>query len=120
METVRKSYTFKFQPTSDQERALAETLWHCRTLANTALEQRIFLWKQRGVTISRYEQEAELKDLRTELPDYAAMPRHVMPEVLARLDQTYQAFVRRVKAGQTPGFPRFQARTRYHSFTYKE
>jgi putative transposase len=25
-----------------------------------------------------------------------------------------------VQAGETPGFPRFQGRTRYHSFTYKE
>ncbi len=24
------------------------------------------------------------------------------------------------RQGETPGFPRFQARTRYHSFTYKE
>jgi putative transposase len=43
--------------------------------------------------------------------------------VLTRLDKTYQAFFRRVrnrKAGQTPGFPRFQGRERYHSFTYKQ
>ena len=36
------------------------------------------------------------------------------------MDKTYQAFFRRVKAGQTPGFPRFQGRNRYHSFTYKQ
>src|SRR5215472_11860223 len=40
--------------------------------------------------------------------------------VWTRLDKAYQAFFRRVKAGQTPGFPRFQARSRYHSFTYKQ
>ena len=40
--------------------------------------------------------------------------------MLARLDKTYQAFFRRVKAGEKAGFPRYQARTRYHSFTYKE
>jgi len=39
---------------------------------------------------------------------------------LTRLDKTYQAFFRRVKAGQAPGFPRFQGRNRYHSFTYKQ
>jgi putative transposase len=89
-------------------------------LYNTALEQRIFLWKQRGVTISQYEQEAELKDLRADLPDYATIHSHVLQDVLARLDKTYQAFFRRVKAGQTPGFPRFHGRERYHSVTYKE
>jgi putative transposase len=39
---------------------------------------------------------------------------------LARLDKTYQAFFRRVRDGQTSGFPRFQGLNRYHSFTYKE
>jgi putative transposase len=43
-----------------------------------------------------------------------------LQDVLARLDKTYQAFFRRVQAGETSGFPRFQGRTRYHSFTYKE
>jgi putative transposase len=40
--------------------------------------------------------------------------------VLARLDKTYQAFFRRVKAGEKPGFPRFKGRNRWHSFTFKE
>src|SRR6185312_12706092 len=40
--------------------------------------------------------------------------------VLTRLDNAFQAFFRRIKAGQTPGYPRFQGHTRYHSFTYKQ
>jgi IS605 OrfB family transposase len=39
---------------------------------------------------------------------------------MARLDKTYHAFFRRVQNGEKPGFPRFQGRTRYHSFTDKE
>ena len=119
-ETVRKTYKYKLKPTPQQERQLEGILWRCRTLYNTALEQRIFLWKQRGVTRSPYEQEAELKDLRAALPDYAAIHSHVLQDVLARLNKTYQAFFRRVRAGQTPGFPRFQGRGRFNSFTFKE
>ncbi len=40
--------------------------------------------------------------------------------MLTRLDKAYQDFFRRVNAGQAPGFPRFQGRNRYHSFTYKQ
>src|SRR5215469_15897257 len=120
METVRKTYQEKLRPTPAQERALEATLWRCRTLYNTALAQRIFLWKQRGVSISRYEQEAELKTLRAEMPEYAALHSHVLQDVLARLDKTYQAFFRRVVHGDKPGFPRFHGQRRYHSFTYKE
>jgi putative transposase len=67
-----------------------------------------------------FEQEAEWKAIRAELPDYAAIHSHVLQDVLARLDKTYQAFFRRVQAGEKPGFPRFQGRERWHSFTYKE
>ena len=44
----------------------------------------------------------------------------VLHDVLTRLEKAYQAFFRRTKTGQTPGFPRFQGRHRYHSFTYKQ
>jgi len=53
-------------------------------------------------------------------PEYGEIHSLVLQDVLTRLDKTYQAFFRRVKAGQTPGFPRFQGRNRYHSFTYKQ
>ncbi len=121
--SVRKAYKYKLKPTPEQERQLEEILWQCRSLYNTALEQRLTLWKQRGVTCSQYEQEAEPKDLRAEMPDYAAIHSHVLQDVLARLNKTYQAFFRRVKAkeaGQTPGIPRFQGRNRWHSFAFKE
>ncbi|HET9978945.1 MAG TPA: transposase [Ktedonobacterales bacterium] len=123
METLRKAYKYKLKPTPNQERQLEDTVWQCRRLYNTALEQRITLYKQRGVTRSQYEQEAELKDLRAEMADYAAMHSHLLQDVLARLNKTYQAFFRRIQRGargKKPGFPRFQGRDRYHSFTYKE
>jgi putative transposase len=119
-ETVRKTFKYKLKPTPEQERALAEVVWRCRALYNIALEQRITVYRQRGVTLVRYGQEAELKDLRAEMPEYAAIHSHVLQDVLARLDKTYQAFFRRLAAGERPGFPRFQGKERYHSFTYKE
>jgi putative transposase len=61
-----------------------------------------------------------LKDLRAAFPEYAAIHSHVLQEVLARLDTTYQAFFRRLAAGKKAGFPRFQGRNRYHSFTDTE
>src|SRR5262249_4688268 len=106
--------------TPQQERELERVLWRCRTLYNTALEQRITLWKQRAVSLSRYQQEAELKELRALLPEYAAIHSHVLQDVLARLDTAYQAFFTRVQRGEQAGFPRFQGRNRWHSFTYKE
>jgi putative transposase len=118
--TCRKTYKEKLRPTPAQERELEAVLWRCRTLYNTALEQRITAWERCRVSVTRYQQEVELKAIRAEFPDCAAVYSHVLQDVLARLDKTCQAFFRRVQAGEKPGFPRFQGRTRYHSFAYKE
>jgi putative transposase len=119
-QTARKTFKYKLQPTAEQERALERVLCHCRTLYNTALEQRMTAWQRRHVSVTRYQQEAELKVIRAEFPDYAAIHSHVLQDVLARLDKTYQAFFRRVHRGERAGFPRFKGRERFHCFTYKE
>ena len=75
--TCRKTYKEKLRPTPAQERGLEAVLGRCRTLYNTALEQRITLWRQRGVSVRRYQQEAELTDLRAAFPEYAALHSHV-------------------------------------------
>ena len=120
METVRKTFKEKLRPTPAQEQGLDEVLWRCRTLYNAALEQRITAWQRCHVSVSRYDQEAELKAIRAEMPEYAALHSHLPQDVLARLDKTYQAFFRRVKAGEKAGFPRFKGRNAFHSFTFKE
>jgi putative transposase len=118
--TVRKTYKYKLKPSPQQEQELGRVLGLCRWLYNTALEQRIIAFQRRHVSVSRCEQEAELKDIRADMSEYAAIHSQVLQDVLARLDKTYQAFFRRLIAGEKAGFPRYQSRDRYHSFTYKE
>jgi len=118
-QTVRKTFKYKLVPTPTQERGLGRVLGLCHHLYNAALEQRIIAYRRMGVSLSCYQQQAELKDIREAFPEYPAIHSHVLQDVLARLDKTYQAFFRRVRAGEKAGFPRYRARTRYHSFTYK-
>ncbi len=119
-EGLRKAYKYKLKPTPEQAHQLEDVVWRCRMLYNTALEQRITAYRRCGVTLTCYQQQAELPDLKAACPEYAAIHSQVLQDVLTRLDKTYQAFFRRVTAGQTPGFPRYQGRNRYHSFTYKQ
>jgi putative transposase len=86
--TVRKTFQYKLQPTPEQERELERVLWRCRTLYNTAWEQRSTLYRQRGLSLSRYQQEAELAALRAAFPEYAVSHSHVLQDVLVRLDRT--------------------------------
>ena len=118
---MRKTDQEQRTPTPAPERALERVLWRCRTRSNTALEQRLTWWRRgQGKSATRFQQEAELKAVRAAFPEYAAIHRHVVQEVLARLDTTYQAFFRRRAAGEQAGFRRFQGRDRSHSFTDKE
>jgi putative transposase len=104
----RKTFKYKLQPTPEQEREMERVLVLCRQLYNVALEQRITAWQRCRVSVSRFEQEAELKDIRAEFPEYAAIHSHVLQDVLARLEKTYQAFFRRVQCGEKAGFPRYK------------
>jgi putative transposase len=118
--SLHKTFKYKIQPTAAQERELARVLGLCRQLYNAALEQRMTAWQRCQVSVSRYDQEAELKAIRAEFPEYAAIHSHVLQDVLARLDKTYQAFFRRLQRSERAGFPRFKGRDRFHSFTCKE
>ena len=53
--TCRKTYKETLRPTPMQERLLERVLWHCRTLYNVTLEQRITAWQRCNVSVTRYQ-----------------------------------------------------------------
>jgi putative transposase len=119
--SIRKAFKYKLKPTPAQELALETVVQRCRTLYNTALEQRRTWWERgQGRSATYYQQKAELPDLKEACPEYAEVNAQVLQDVLLRLERTFQAFFRRVQADETPGYPRFQGRGRYNSFTYPQ
>lgn len=74
----------------------------------------------RQVSITYYDQQNQLPIIKELRPEYRDIHTHVLQDTVRRVDKAFQAFFRRVKAGQKPGYPRFQSRIRYHSFTYGE
>jgi putative transposase len=118
--TVRKSFKYKLMPTPEQERALDIVLWRCRELYNAGLEERKTAWEKCHVSVNFTRQSAELPDIKDVRPEYRATNAQVLQEVLHRLDKAFAAFFRRVQAGEQPGYPRFQGRNRYNSFTYPQ
>src|SRR5579872_5589374 len=105
--TVRKTYQYKLQPTAEQEGTLAFVLRRCRELYNAGLQERRDAWQQRGVSITPASQSAQLPAVKEVRPEYRDVHSQVLQDVLTRLDRAFQAFFRRVKAGETPGYPRF-------------
>jgi putative transposase len=51
---------------------------------------------------------------------FACVFSQVLQDVLRRLDKSFKAFFRRVKAGAKPGYPRFKGKGWYKSFTYPQ
>ena len=86
-----------------------------RELYNAALQERRDGWQKLGLSIKRTDQEHVLPEVREIRPEFAAVPIAVLRGALRRLDKGMQAFFRRVKAGQKPGYPRFRGRTRWNS-----
>jgi putative transposase len=120
VESVRKTYKYKLKPTPEQEQAMGFVLRRCRELCNAGLEERQEAWRKRGVSVTVAGQSAQLPEIKEVRPEYRDAHSQVLQDVLARLDRAFQAFFRRVKAGETPGYPRFQGSNRYNSFTYKQ
>jgi putative transposase len=85
---------------------------------NAALEERREAWQKCGVSVTEAQQSAQLPAIKGVRPEFRDIHSQVLQDVLARLDRAFQAFFRRVKNGEKPGYPRFQGAIRFSSFTY--
>lgn len=106
---MRRSFKFLLRPTANQEQALGEMLRdHC-SLYNAALENRRNSWRDRKLSVSYGAQSAQLSEIRAFDPERQGRWSFSSQQAtLRRLDLAFAAFFRRVKAGETPGYPRFK------------
>ncbi|MEV0404551.1 transposase [Actinoallomurus sp. NPDC050550] len=114
-----RAYKFLLRPTASQALALGEMLRdHC-SLYNGALEHRRTAYHKAGVTIRYGEQSGELKAIRGEDPGgQGRWSFSSQQATLRRLDKAFAAFFRRIKAGQTPGYPRFKGRGHFDTVVF--
>jgi putative transposase len=118
---MRKAFKYRLYPTRQQEQTLFWTLSRCRELYNAALAERKDAYQMAGKSVSYYEQKRDLPEIKAEIrEEYQQIHSQVLQDVLLRLDRAFKAFFRRVKAGENPGYPRFQGRNRCDSFTYPQ
>ncbi|MFJ9480466.1 RNA-guided endonuclease InsQ/TnpB family protein [Streptomyces mirabilis] len=108
-----RAYTFLMRPTVRQGQALREMLRdHC-SLYNGALQERRDAYRHVSKTSVTYGmQSAQLKDIRAFDPQRQGRWSFSSQQAtLRRLDKAFMAFFRRVKSGETPGYPRFRGVT---------
>lgn len=117
---TRKSFKYRIYPTKSQISTLENQFSMCRHLYNWNLAERIEAYKEDGATISYNQQQNKLPALKKERPWYKGVHSQVLQNTLRRLDNGYQAFFRRVKKGETPGFPKFKKRGQWNSITFPQ
>ena len=137
MNTLR-AYKYRLYPTKKQTEKLQWTLDRARELYNAALQERRDayeikvkrhpnahdeatrkqLTKEHALTYN--QQATQLPEIKRVRPEYHDIHSQVLQDVLRRVDKAYKAFFRRIKAGKTPGYPRFQGYGRYESFTFPQ
>jgi putative transposase len=119
-ENMRKTIKYRLYPNTQQQRLLEQQLEECRWLYNHLLAARRDAWEQRHESVRLYDQQAELPALKAGRPTLADVQSQVLQNVAVRIDLAFQAFFRRSKAGETPGYPRFQGQGRYASITFPQ
>jgi putative transposase len=118
---ARKAFKYRIDPTKQQEHTLFWTLARCREVYNAALAERKEAYQKAGQSICYYEQKRDLPQIKAQIrEEYQDIHSQVLQDVLLRLERAFKAFFRRVKNGEEPGYPRFQGRNRYASFTYPQ
>ena len=119
MSEHRLAYVFRVYPTKAQETAMTGTLETCRQVYNSLLNWRKHDYDVLGKSPSKVEQQAAFPKWKQEHPELCDVYSQVLQNVAVRVDLAFDAFFRRVKSGETPGFPRVKG-DGYDSFTYPQ
>ncbi|WP_316528155.1 RNA-guided endonuclease InsQ/TnpB family protein [Kitasatospora brasiliensis] len=115
-----RAYKFLIRPTVGQAQALTEMLRdHC-ALYNGALQERRDAYRHPSKTSIRYgQQSAQLQEIRAFDPECQGRWSFSSQQAtLRRLDKAFAGFFRRVKSGETPGYPRFRGVGRFNTVDF--
>ena len=115
-----KTFKYRLRPSKSQRTQLNRTLELCRWVFNATLAVRKNAWEQEKKNLSLYDTNKLLTIWKRYHPELASAHSQVLQNVQARVDLAFQAFFRRVKSGEKPGYPRFRGYGRYDSFTFKQ
>lgn len=117
MTEFTRTYRYRLYPTRAQSDALTAQLGFACDLYNAGLEQRREWWR-RGRSVNYNDQCKQLTELRQAGLGLEGMTAQVQQGALRRLDRAFEAFFRRVKAGEKPGYPRFRSKSRYDTLAW--
>jgi putative transposase len=117
---MKRTYLYRLYPSKSQRGRLEAVRETCRHFYNDCRRERKEAYEERGETISKTVQLRKVKVEKATSPYALDIHSHILQNVAADLDKAFEAFFRRVKAGENPGYPRFKVRNRFAGFGFKE
>jgi putative transposase len=111
-----KTFRFRLEPNATQRKIFAQTAGSARFIYNWALSRRIEEFENNNSSLGYNAQSKELTELKKSLEWLCLIPSQSIQQSLMDLDRAYKNFFRRVKNGETPGFPKFKRKGCNDSF----
>jgi len=118
--TTRLAYRYRIYPTKAQVYVLEKTLGVCRDVYNSLVHERTVLYELQGKSPGWAEQCREVTSWKDTHAELLFANAQVLQNVVKRVDLAFQAFFRRVKLGEDPGYPRLKGKGQYDSLTYPQ
>lgn len=115
-----KAYKYKLKTNAKFVAGCSAALDICRELYNAALQERRDAYQINGLSINYHAQAVQLPQIKQVREDVGEVYSQVLQDTLRRVDKAFDAFFRRCRSGETPGYPRFKPAARYDSFTYPQ
>jgi len=119
---VAKTFRYRLEPNAVQRIQFARFAGCCRFVFNQGLGARKASYEAEGKTLSYADQCKTLPEMKkAEATGWLGeIHSQVLQQALKDLDAAYQNFFRRVKSGETPGFPRFKRKGQKDAFRYPQ
>jgi putative transposase len=111
---------YRLYPTKAQETGLDNTLALCRDVYNSMVIEREALYETQNKSLSRNDQNKNLTLWKQKFPELRAVHSQVLQNIAERVDLAFNAFFRRVRNGENPGYPRLKGFGVYDSITFPQ
>jgi len=114
---MNRTFEYRLYPRQQERQALERLLEQHREVYNAALQQCKNVYEATGKGPSAISQWPYFRAWRNAYPDLL-INASSLQHTLRRLDKAFASFFRRLKAGQTPGYPRVKGKERLKSVEY--
>jgi putative transposase len=133
---MRTAYQYRLRLTTAQQTTIDKWLEICRRQYNYRLAERFNWWQQNRCDINAcplicylpelkdrpdfYSQKRDLVNSKVLFPEYKELPSHTLQDVIARVEKTFDRWLKGDINGKRSGQPRFKGQGRFRSIAFPD